>query len=119
MPHGRILIVDDEADFLASLAEVFQEEGYQVETAANGRDAMTKMSGEQTPNVVILDMMMPVMSGGEVYAAMRSDPRLAKVPVIVSTSDPARAPEGCAVMPKPIKLTRMLEEVGKICAGCE
>jgi CheY-like chemotaxis protein len=107
----KILIVDDEVDFLASLTEVFQDEGYIVETAENGREALERLAGASPPNVVILDLSMPVMSGIEVYSTMRADPQLASIPVIVSTSDPARAPSGALVIKKPINLDRMLEAV--------
>jgi two-component system, sensor histidine kinase and response regulator len=114
LPRKRILIVDDETDFLASLAEVFQDEGYTVETAVNGRDALHKMNA-CAPSLVILDLLMPVMGGVEVLAAMQADPALAQVPVIISTSDPSRAPSGTFIMKKPIQLSRMLDAVSAMC----
>lgn len=49
---------------------------------------------EARPDVVILDLVMPVLDGGRVYQAMQADPQLAQIPVVVSTSEPARAPAG-------------------------
>ncbi|HTS01101.1 MAG TPA: response regulator [Thermoanaerobaculia bacterium] len=115
MSRKRILVVDDEADFLSSLAEILEEEGYAVEKAVNGREALARLSGAPLPSVVILDLMMPVLGGGEVYAAMRADPRLVSIPVIVSTSDPAQAPAGATFLRKPIDLGRMLETVRRLC----
>jgi two-component system, sensor histidine kinase and response regulator len=58
--------------------------------------------------VVILDIIMPVMSGNEFYAAVQTNPALADVPILVSTSDPSRAPSGVLIMKKPVNVNRML-----------
>ena len=57
--------------------------------------------------------MMPVMDGGELYNAMLADPTLADIPVIVSTSDPSRAPSGVLLMKKPVNLKMMLKTVAR------
>jgi CheY-like chemotaxis protein len=107
----KILIVDDEQDLLDSLAEFFQDEGFAVTTARNGAEALAELDHDDLPSVVILDLLMPVMSGLEVYEAMLNDPRLAKLPVVVSTSDPSRAPSGVLIMKKPVNLDRLLSTV--------
>jgi two-component system, sensor histidine kinase and response regulator len=107
----KILIVDDEQDLLDSLAEFFQDEGFAVTTARNGAEALAQLGDDELPSVVILDLLMPVMSGIEVYKAMQNDPRLAKLPVVVSTSDPSRAPSGVLIMKKPVNLDRLLNTV--------
>jgi CheY-like chemotaxis protein len=58
---------------------------------------------------------MPVMSGTEMYAAMQADPELAQIPVIISTSDPSRAPSGVLIMRKPIDVSRLLAVVESVC----
>jgi two-component system, sensor histidine kinase and response regulator len=105
------LIVDDEQDLLDSLAEFFEDEGFSVATARNGAEALAQLRNSDLPSVVILDLLMPVMSGIEVYAAMQKDPRLARLPVVVSTSDPSRAPSGVLIMKKPVNLDRLLSTV--------
>jgi len=67
------------------------------------------------PDAVILDIIMPVMSGTEMYAAMQGDPGLAQIPVIISTSDPSRAPSGVLIMRKPIDVPRLLAAVKSVC----
>lgn len=109
----RVLIVDDEVDLLASLSEAFADEGYLVETAVNGKDALDKLPSMGRPCVMILDLLMPVMSGNELYARMKADPRFSDIPVIVSTSDPSRSPFGVPVMKKPVNLDRMFEAVSR------
>jgi CheY-like chemotaxis protein len=109
--RGAVLIVEDEPDVRESLAEILRDEGYEVSLAANGREAMDALPRLGRPGVVILDIIMPVMSGTEVYAAMHDDPGLADLPVLISTSDPSRAPPGTLVMPKPIDLARLLAAI--------
>lgn len=110
-----ILIVDDDADIRDSLQDFFEDAGYAVATAADGAEALTRLGAEHPPCVVILDLIMPAVSGNQVYETMRKDPRLAKVPVIVSTSDPSRAPRGVPIMKKPIDLDRLLHAVRQHC----
>lgn len=114
-PPWRILVVDDDADIVASLRDAFSEEGYDVVSAANGREALDLLlQGETRPDVVILDLVLPVLDGQHVYQAMRADPALADIPVIVSTSSPARAPTGAIVMAKPVELGRLLDAVNAL-----
>jgi CheY-like chemotaxis protein len=110
-----ILIVDDERDIRDSLGEFFEDEGYLVTTAENGAVALTRLTHDHVPCVVILDLLMPVLDGNELYDRMQSDPRLKKIPVIVSTSDPTRAPSGVLTLKKPIDLGRLLDLVKKHC----
>lgn len=111
----RVLVVDDEADIRDSLQELFQDEGYAVKTAANGAEALDSLRSDTLPCIVILDLLMPGVSGNEVYEAMQRDPRLARIPVIVSTSDPSRAPSGVLIMKKPVNLVRLLDAVRQHC----
>lgn len=109
-----ILIVEDEPELLESLTELFEDEGYTVDTAADGRQALAKVDAARH-RVVILDLILPFVSGLEVYAAMQADPALCRIPVIISTSDPTRAPPGVLLMKKPIHVERLLEAVQKYC----
>ena len=114
MRRPAILVVDDEVDVRESLREVLEDEGYDVAVAADGRlglEAVRRLH----PDAVILDIIMPVMSGTEMYAAMQGDPELAQIPVIISTSDPSRAPSGVLIMRKPIDVPRLLAAVESVC----
>ena len=112
---GTLLIVDDEADLRESLQEYLEDQGYRVLTATNGQEALEVMSGDALPCVVILDLIMPVMNGRELHDRMQQDARLAAVPVIVSTSDPSRAPAGVPILRKPYDLRRLLAAVQTHC----
>ena len=116
MAPGPVLIVEDERDLRETLREYFEDQGYRVATAANGQEAMDAMAAGELPCVVILDLIMPVLGGREVYERMQEDARLAAVTVIVSTSDPSRAPAGVVTLKKPIDLRRLLAAVQEHCA---
>jgi len=115
----KVLIVDDERDIRDSLEEFFRDEGFDVATAANGDEALKQLekTGEALPCAVLLDLFMPVLSGVEVYGRMQQDARLRGVPVIISTSDPSRAPSGVLIMKKPIDLNRLLTVIKQTCAA--
>jgi two-component system, sensor histidine kinase and response regulator len=110
-----ILIVDDEPGLCESLREFLEDEGYAVATAANGAEALHILEAPDLPCIMILDLIMPVVTGNEVYEKMQNDPRLARVPIVVSTSDPSRAPAGALIMKKPINLDRLLGAVKNHC----
>ena len=110
-----VLIVDDELCLLESLQEFLEDEGFSVATATNGAEALDLLERGEIPCLVILDLIMPVVTGNQVYERMQNDPRFANVPVLVSTSDPTRAPEGAFVMKKPIDLDRLLGAVRDHC----
>jgi CheY-like chemotaxis protein len=106
-----VLIVDDESDIRESLRDALDDEGYLVEVAANGKEALELLPRLRRPCAIILDMLMPVMSGKQLYAAMQAAPELADIPVLVSTSDPAHALMSVPVMTKPVNLDRLLSAV--------
>jgi CheY-like chemotaxis protein len=112
-----VLIVEDEAPLRESLQEFLEDEGYAVSTAANGSEALALLERENPPCIMILDLIMPVVSGNAVYERMQADARLSKIPVVVSTSDPSRAPSGVLIMKKPVNFDRLLDAVRLHCHG--
>jgi len=87
----RILIVDDERDIVDLLRYNLAKEGYEVVTAFNGREALDKTS--TPPDLVLLDVMMPVLDGFETCKKLKSDPRTASVPVIFLTASSSEVDE--------------------------
>jgi CheY-like chemotaxis protein len=85
-----ILLVDDEYSIVEVLAQLLEEEGYSVVTAANGQEALERAS-QNVPDVVVTDHMMPLMSGADLFRALAKSPALARVPVILITSAPVAA----------------------------
>ena len=110
-----ILIVDDEADIRDSLQEFFEDEGFAVATAANGQEGMARLRAGPLPCLIILDLLMPVLDGNEMYEQMQADAALARVPVIICTSDPRRAPSGVTTLKKPVSLMRLLASARQHC----
>src|SRR5690606_16492213 len=74
-----MLVVEADVDVRETLEDILESEGYTVTTAANGQEALERLSGAALPCVVLLDLMMPVMNGREFLAALRRDPVLANL----------------------------------------
>src|SRR5688572_1427935 len=115
-----ILVVDDDADIRTSLAELLGDEGYQVETAVNGQDALDKLRAlKGVPCVILLDLMMPVMAGQQFYAEQQKDPDLAQIPVVVISADgnvmQKARPFGSEFLAKPVRIEKVLAAVEKHC----
>jgi CheY-like chemotaxis protein len=110
-----ILIVDDETDIRETLEDFLTDEGFSVRSAADGAAALRVLEERELPCVVILDLIMPVVDGNEVIEAMKKDERLCNLPVIITTSDPDRAPRGIALMRKPVSLQSLLAAVEPLC----
>jgi two-component system response regulator MprA len=113
-PSNTIVVVDDEETICETLKDVLEEEGYAVEIAGDGVEALTLLRAlPVTPRMIILDLLMPRMDGNAVLTTLKADPALADIPVVVSTSDPSRAPSGVLIMRKPVDLDMLLDTVRK------
>ena len=84
MKHIDILVADDEAHIVRALSFIFRREGYQVETAADGIEALTKFR-ESVPRIVFLDLVMPKMDGVAVCREIRADGAASPPHVIMLT----------------------------------
>ncbi len=84
-PPRSVLVVDDDADIRDALSILLEDEGYTVATARDGRDAL-EIADSIHPDVVLLDLMMPVMSGWQVLTAMKRSQALRTIPVVVMTA---------------------------------
>jgi len=82
---GRVLVVEDERDISALVAYHLAREGYRVRTAEGGPEAIEAMASER-PDLIVLDLMLPGLSGYEVLSEMRRRPELTDVPVILLTA---------------------------------
>jgi CheY-like chemotaxis protein len=111
---GGVLIVDDDELIRETLSELVQMVGCSAMVAANGKEALTVMR-EHRPCLVILDLLMPVMTGNELLEVMRHEPALASVPVVVSTSAPDRAPAGIPIIRKPVNIDAVVEWMQRTC----
>src|SRR3954469_2963426 len=82
MPHRKVLIVDDNADQGRPLALILKHSGYDAGFVTSGEAAMSRVH-EDPPQLMILDLMMPGMSGLDVLKLIRNDPRTAGMPVVI------------------------------------
>lgn len=80
-----ILIVDDDPDILEGILTILETQPYRLATARDGKQCM-EMIAQEVPDLLILDLLMPRMDGWGVIREMRSEPRYAKVPILVLTT---------------------------------
>jgi CheY-like chemotaxis protein len=83
----RVLIVDDEPDIRFILRHILERGGYEVDEAINGSAALEILEGSN-PDLVITDLMMPMMDGNELIERLRSDPATASIPIMSLTGNP-------------------------------
>jgi len=115
-PMNTILIVDDEYLIADILGFALEDEGYLVEKASNGSKALEALR-EKRVELVITDYMMPLLNGEELVRAMREDPTLCELPVILMSG--AQASQGCpalfaAIFDKPFDMDEMIAKVRQL-----
>jgi CheY-like chemotaxis protein len=120
--RGMALVVDDDEAIREAAREILEVEGYAVREAANGREALAALEdGIQPPCVMLLDMMMPVMDGHAVLAALDARPQLLQgVRVVVWTASRDKhfgPPEPLRVLRKPFDVDALLDAVGAACSA--
>jgi CheY-like chemotaxis protein len=112
----HLLVVEDDEDHRATLCEILEEEGYCVETAGHGRDALDRLSGAgPLPDLILVDMLMPVMDGWAFMAELKKNPVLASIPVLATSGGGDRvlssAPVAAGYLVKPLSRARLLETI--------
>lgn len=113
-----ILIVDDDEEFRKALVEIVRREGFRVETATSGMEALDKLRWGLRPCVVLLDMQMAVMTGWDFRAEQGRDATLAAVPVIAMTAGYWKERDigdYAARIAKPIDVSELKATLGKYC----
>jgi CheY-like chemotaxis protein len=116
--HCPVLIVEDDSDLREMMSQLLTMEGFQSATVANGKEALRYLSSGDTPDLILLDLMMPVMDGWEFRRVQQADPVLARVPTIVlSALDQSRAKDlrPAAFLKKPLDFDRLLQLVREYC----
>jgi DNA-binding response OmpR family regulator len=117
----KVLVVDDEEDFLSMLGKRLTAEGYSVITATNGTDAIG-LALLQHPDIIILDVLMPELEGEEVAAKLKGYSRTKSIPVIFITALPSATKEkkykskagGNIIFSKPLDTEKLLEQIKKL-----
>jgi CheY-like chemotaxis protein len=117
----RLLLVDDEDAIRESLGEALEDDGFEVVTAANGREALEILRNQPRPSAILLDLMMPVMDGWEFRREQLNDPSLRDIPVLVisasgRSSQTLRLQLGdVELFQKPVPYGALLKSLGRAC----
>jgi CheY-like chemotaxis protein len=113
-----VLVVDDDVDIRSVMCELLTDEGYQVKTAMNGREALATLANWR-PDVILLDLMMPIMDGWTFLNSRQSNCKLRQIPVIVMSASHtlSRGDERLAVadmVAKPFEIDAVLTKVAAL-----
>lgn len=115
---SHILVVDDDQAIREAIAELLQDQGYDVSVAANGEQALKICRSRRNPDLILLDLQMPGMDGSEFARRKDQDPALSRVPVCVITAfrDSISIPRGTAVvLRKPLGSADLLKVARRFC----
>ncbi|RKH11834.1 response regulator [Corallococcus sp. CA053C] len=115
-PRKPVLVVEDDEDVRAAVAEILEGEGYEVVVAANGREALEELVHVKSPCLILLDLRMPVMDGPEFLSRLRADwPKLKDVPVLLLTAVVTEALPGThGILRKPIIPDELVTSVSRL-----
>jgi DNA-binding response OmpR family regulator len=121
LKRGIVLLVEDDQDLRETLEMTLRNHGHQVESASDGSAALSWLRrADPHPCLVLLDLMMPGMSGFELRSRMAEDPALAAVPVVVITgagvlADQRSGELGAEILRKPVGISTLLGTVNRYC----
>ena len=112
----QILVIDDDNDLREIISVVLAAEGHEVRAAVDGVAALAELRRGDRPSLILLDMMMPRLDGEGFMRALRTDPSLADVPVVILTAHPGARQEATAMgaagcLLKPVELAELLATV--------
>ena len=118
MSLGRVLVVDDDEEIRGTLGAVLQAEGFDVLEARNGLHALQQLLRSPLPDLILLDMTMPVLTGFEFLEMQQEDPRIRAIPVIAVTvhAKVAEIRGVRRVVRKPFDLNQLLEMIREVLA---
>jgi DNA-binding response OmpR family regulator len=116
--NNRVALAEDDPSLRAIIREVLEESGFAVTATADGGELLLALrAADPLPSVVLLDLMMPGTSGWDVLAAMRSDARLAEVPIIILSTwlDREPLPANVQMLRKPFRRDALVAAVSAHC----
>ncbi len=115
MVQKKVLLVEDDLEIRDVLQDLLEAEGYDVIPASHGRQALDYLIGapaDALPDLVVLDLLIPLVDGAEVLATMKRTPNLAPIPVVVLSAVARERPIGAdAFLPKPIPLQALFDTI--------
>jgi CheY-like chemotaxis protein len=116
MAQKTVLLAEDDLEIRDILQDLLEAEGYDVVPASHGRQALEFLQGarggDKLPDLVVLDLMMPLVDGHQVLDTMKSDPTLSTIPVVVLSAVARERPVGAAAfLRKPIPLQKFFDTI--------
>ncbi len=105
---GKVLVVDDDSHIVSLLQRVVLKKGHQILVAGNGRQGLA-LARSEVPDIVLTDIRMPDMQGGELAMAIKNDPNLAHITVIIMSGEIYENPLVDRVLVKPFDLHEVYE----------
>lgn len=112
-----VMIVEDDFAIREALTQILEDYGYLIASASNGQEALDYLRANALPQLILLDLMMPVMNGYQFRDVQQQDTRLASVPVIILSADNdaevADTIEADGFLRKPVRLMTLVEVVGR------
>ena len=113
-----VLVVDDEFGIVDVLETILSDEGYRVVTACNGKQGLAR-SAEEKPEVILLDFMMPILSGSQMLRAIALEPAYQRIPVIMMSSlgegvVAERSSGYAGFLHKPFRVAAVLSTVARV-----
>ncbi len=119
MKSKNVLIVEDDLEIREALREILMEESHSVQTAANGAEALKSLEAIQKPDLILLDMMMPIMDGYHFRMLQMKDQTISQIPTIVLSADrnfPYKMKDlGIKhFIKKPLELDRLLDLINDV-----
>jgi CheY-like chemotaxis protein len=113
---ATVLVVEDDCDIREVLSDTLAIEGYAVVSAANGRQALDLLHAGLDADLILLDLLMPVMNGWEFRAAQRADPALSRIPVVVVSASSPHGLDPERHIAKPFGVDELLSAVAELAA---
>jgi CheY-like chemotaxis protein len=119
--HRSILLIEDDSGIRDTVAECLASEGYEVAPVENGREALSWLRNTARPDLIMVDLVMPVMNGAQFIEELRGDASLRDIPVVLMTAaSPSSAmplPRADAYLAKPFDLGALLDTVERHCTA--
>jgi CheY-like chemotaxis protein len=121
MASREVLVVEDDTDLRESLSQALRDHGFAVTQAGNGQQALDLLHSGVRPGVILLDLMMPVLSGWQLREALRQDPALARIPQLVLSAFVDEAEQVVLELPpddcirKPFQLPILIDAIERRC----
>jgi CheY-like chemotaxis protein len=115
--EGKVFLIEDDDLLRESVSDALEHERFLVLPGRHGREALARMHGALPPRVAVIDLLMPGMNGYELIAAMKADPKLRSIPIIVVSGERRiSVPDAQYVLTKPFELDKLVDAVRRCCS---